>query len=326
MNLVVTGGAGYIGSVVAELAVASGHRVTVIDNLSCGHRAAVPPRADFVLGSVGDRHLLDRVFAMRPQQAVLHLAAEAAIAPSVTDPARYFGANLIEGAALIEAMRAFGVTKLVFSSTAAIYGEPIALPIDEDHPQAPINAYGESKLMFERMLRWYHRAYGFSVVCFRYFNAAGASATRGEARPDETHLLPLVLDVALGRRQAVTIHGADYPTPDGTCVRDFVHVVDIARAHLLALDRLDDIGFDCVNLGSETGFSVRQVVDAVRRATSHPVPAVEGPRRLGDPAVLVATAGRAREVLGWHRVHAGLEDIVESAWRWRRDHPRGYDE
>ncbi|HUU33159.1 MAG TPA: UDP-glucose 4-epimerase GalE [Vicinamibacterales bacterium] len=324
MKLLVTGGAGYIGSVVAELSVAAGHDVVVLDDLRAGSRAAVPPACTLVVGALGDAAALARCFALGPFDAVLHLAAEAAIEASVTDPALYFRVNLADSLALLDAMRAHGVDRLVFSSTAATYGEPVTTPIDEEHPQRPINAYGESKLMFETCVRWYHRAYGLRAVSFRYFNAAGATAERGEARPHETHLLPLVLDATAGRRPPVQVFGNDYPTPDGTCVRDYVHVVDIARAHLLALHRIDSLGLAWFNIGSESGYSVRQVIDAVEQTLGRPVPWVPADRRRGDPAVLVASAGRVREQLGWVPEHAGLQSIVESAWLWRQRHPDGY--
>lgn len=324
MKLLVTGGAGYIGSIVAELAVGAGHEVVVIDDLRAGNRAAVPRQCPLVVGSVGEPAALAKCFALGPFDAVLHLAAEAAIEASVTDPALYFRANLSEGLVLLDAMRAHGVERLVFSSTAATYGEPSTVPMDEDHPQRPINAYGESKLMFETCLRWYKRAYGLRSVSFRYFNAAGATGARGEARPHETHLLPLVLDAAAGRRPPVQVFGTDYPTPDGTCIRDYVHVVDIARAHLFALDRIDDLDVACFNIGSETGYSVRQVIDTVQSTLGRPVPWIPAGRRPGDPAVLVASAQAVRQHLGWTPAYPGLEAIVESAWRWREDHPNGY--
>lgn len=324
MRLLITGGAGYIGSIVAELSVAAGHAVVVLDDLRAGSRAAVPPTCTLVVGALGDPAALARCFSLGPFDAVLHLAAEAAIEASVTDPAKYFSVNLVDGLALLDAMRAHGVERLVFSSTAATYGEPVSTPIDEEHPQHPINAYGESKLMFETCVRWYHRAYGLRAVSFRYFNAAGATLQRGEARPHETHLLPLVLDAMAGRRPPVQVFGNDYPTPDGTCVRDYVHVIDIARAHLLALERIDALGLAWFNLGSETGYSVRQVIDAVESTLHRAVPWVAAGRRRGDPAVLVASAGRVREQLGWVAEHAGLQAIVESAWQWRQRHPDGY--
>jgi UDP-glucose 4-epimerase len=324
MRLLITGGAGYIGSVVAELSLASGHTAVVVDDLRCGNRAAVPPECPFVEGGVGDPTALARAFALGPFAAVIHLAAEAAIETSVTDPALYFRVNLADSLVLLDAMRANGVSRLVFSSTAATYGEPRAVPIDETHPQLPVNAYGESKLMLERCLAWYHRAYQLNAVSFRYFNAAGATDARGEARPHETHLLPLVLDAVAGRRPPVRVFGSDYPTPDGTCVRDYVHVVDIARAHLLALERIDDLGLAFFNIGSETGYSVRQVIDAVERMLGRRVPWEPAGRRPGDPAVLVASARLVRQTLGWTPSHAGIEPIIESAWQWRERHPGGY--
>ena len=324
MNLLVTGGAGYIGSIVAELAVGAGHDVVVIDDLRAGNQAAVPPACTFVRGSIGDSVALNQAFARGPFDAVLHLAAEAAVEESLTDPARYFQANLSDSLTLLDTMRAHGVQRLVFSSTAATYGEPEVVPMEEHHPQRPINAYGESKLMLETCLRWYHRAYGLRVISFRYFNAAGATEQRGEARPHETHLLPLVLDAASGRRTVVRVFGTDYPTPDGTCVRDYVHVVDIARAHLVALERIDELGLAFFNIGSEKGYSVRQVIDTVERMLGRRVPWEAVGRRPGDPAVLVASAGMVRRYLGWTPACPGLEAIVESSWRWRKRHPDGY--
>ena len=323
MHLLVTGGAGYIGSIVAELAVAAGHNVVVLDDLRAGNREAVPPSCSLVVGSIDDRSALQACFALGPCDAVLHLAAEAAIEPSVTDPATYFRANLTGGLALLDAMRAHDVGRMVFSSTAATYGEPQHLPMDEDHPQHPINAYGESKLMFETCLRWYHRAYGLRAISFRYFNAAGATTERGEDRPHETHLLPRVLDAVAGRRGPVQVFGTDYATADGTCVRDYVHVIDIARAHLLALDRIDALGLEGFNLGSGTGYTVRQVIDAVHEVVGQPVPWTPAGRRPGDPASLVASAQRAEELLGWVPLRS-LSSIVESAWLWRSRHPHGY--
>jgi len=324
MKLLVTGGAGYIGSVVAELAVGAGHHVVVVDDLRAGNRQAVPEQCAFVQGSIGDPEVLAQVFAQGPFDAVLHLAAEAAIEASVTDPGLYFRANLVDGLTLIDVMRAQGVQRLVFSSTAATYGEPQEVPIDETHSQRPINAYGESKLMFENCLRWYHRAYGLRTVAFRYFNAAGATEERGEARDHETHLLPLVLDAVAGRRGPLAVFGTDYPTEDGTCVRDYVHVVDIARAHLLALEKIDALQLDFFNLGSERGYSVRQVIDAAERTLGRSVPWEPAPRRPGDPAVLVASADRATRLLGWAPAYRGLDGIVETAWNWRVRHPAGY--
>jgi UDP-glucose 4-epimerase len=324
MQLLVTGGAGYIGSVVCELAVAAGHGVVVVDDLREGSAAAIPPACRFVQGRVGDRAVLDAAFGAGPVDAVLHLAAEAAVAPSMTDPSPFFHVNVVEGLVLLDAMRAYGCSRLIFSSTAATYGEPQFSPITERHPQVPINAYGASKLMFETCLRWYHRAYGLRVVGFRYFNAAGATASRGEARRQESHLLPLAIDAALGRRAPLRVFGTDYDTRDGTCVRDYVHVADIARAHLQALACVDALGLEFVNLGSEHGFTVLEIVAAVEQVVGTRVPWQPAPRRTGDPGVLVASANRARDALEWTAPASGIEAIVSSAVRFRRDHPFGY--
>jgi UDP-glucose 4-epimerase len=324
MNLLVTGGAGYIGSVVAELAVGAGHVVTVIDNLNDGHRSAVPPACDFIEGDVGDCRVLARAFAIRPQHAVLHLAAEAAIGISMTEPARFYQVNVVQGLALLDAMRAHRVDRLVFASTAAVYGEPRGVPIDETHQKCPINSYGDSKLAFETILRWYHRAYGLRSISFRFFNAAGATTGRGEARRDETHLIPRILDVATGVRPSLTIYGDDYATADGSCMRDYVHVADIARAHLLAVDALDRIRFDAFNIGTETGATVFQVIRATEAVIGRRLPVVIEARRPGDPAVLVASARRISADLGWEPQLPNLDDIVQSAWTWRQAHPRGY--
>jgi UDP-glucose 4-epimerase len=255
---------------------------------------------------------------------VIHLAAEAAIATSITDPAKYFVNNVAKGLTLLEAMRRHGVGRIVFSSTAATYGEPRIVPITEDHPLEPINAYGESKLMFERCLSWFHRAYGMRAICLRYFNAAGATALRGEDRPEETHLIPLALAAAMGRRQALEIFGTNYPTRDGTCVRDYVHVADIARAHLAALARIDEIGFECFNVGSESGYSVLDVIRATETVISRRIPRVMRPRRPGDPAVLVATASKLTRMLGWRPEQSSLESIIGTAWEWKARFPDGY--
>jgi UDP-glucose 4-epimerase len=324
VHILVTGAAGFIGSIVAELAVAAGWRVTALDNLSHGSQAAVPGECRFVQGDVGDRLVLDAIFGSDRVDAVVHLAAEAAIAASMTDPAFYFDANLTKSLVLLDAMRRHDVGRLVFSSTAAIYGEPRALPVTEDHPHQPVNAYGESKYLFERCLAWYRRAYGLNAIVFRYFNAAGATESRGEARPHETHLLPRALDVAAGRQECLDVYGSDYDTRDGSCLRDYVHVVDIAEAHLLALPQLDRIGFDGFNIGSGAGHTVFEVVAAVRRVTGREVPMRLLPRRPGDPAQLVAGAARAHEMLGWQPRLSALDDIVGSAWRWRLAHPHGY--
>lgn len=324
MNILVTGGAGYIGSVVAELAVAAGHHVTVIDNLNEGSVAAIPEGCTFVQGNVGDPWVLARAFSARPIDAVVHLAAEAAIEFSATDPGRFYRANVVEAVALLDAMRLFKVSRMIFSSTAATYGEPVTLPMGETHQQVPINAYGESKLAFERTLKWYHRAHDLKSISFRYFNAAGATKDRGEARHVETHLIPRVLDVVLGTRPHISVFGTDYPTRDGSCVRDYVHVVDIAGAHLLALEKIDTLGFDAFNLGSETGYTVKEVVGATERVLGKTIATKFESRRAGDPASLVASAQRAKSVLGWEPRYPGLDDIIQSAWDFRRMHPHGY--
>lgn len=324
MHLLVTGGAGYVGSVVAEFAAEAGHRVTVIDNLQGGKAAAVPDGCQLIAADFGDDKTLDQVMGDGSVDAVIHLAAEAAIAESVTNPAKYFIANVAKGMTLIEAMRRHGVSRMVFSSTAATYGEPLSVPIDENHPLRPINAYGESKLMFERMLEWYSRAYGFHAVCLRYFNAAGATAAHGEDRPVETHLIPLLLDAVTGKRPALDVFGTDYPTSDGTCIRDYVHVGDIARAHLVALAQIDRIGFDCFNVGSESGYSVLDIIKTTEAVTRREIPRNLRPRRPGDPAVLVATASKLVSVLGWQPQQSSLETIIGSAWEWRQRFPNGY--
>jgi UDP-glucose 4-epimerase len=324
VHLLVTGGAGYVGSVVAEFAVRAGHEVTVIDNLQGGKRGAVPNGCCLIVADFGDAQTLNRVFSGACVDAVIHLAAEAAIGASMTDPARFFVNNVSKGLTLLEAMWRHGVRRMVFSSTAATYGEPRSVPIAEDHPLQPINAYGESKLMFERCLSWFHRAYGIRAICLRYFNAAGATVSHGEDRAEETHLIPLALAAAAGKREALCVYGTDYPTADGTCVRDYVHVSDIARAHLVALDHIDEIGFDCFNVGSESGYSVLEVIRATEAVIKRRVPHVMSRRRVGDPAVLVATASKLGRALHWRPRQRSLESIVESAWAWRTRFPNGY--
>lgn len=326
MKLLVTGGAGYIGSVVVERALDRGHEVVVIDNLQEGHRAALKGECRLVVGDYGNAGLLDSLLSAEPFDAVVHLAAETTVALSVADPAIYFRNNTVNGLTLLDAMRRHGVMRMVFSSTAATYGEPVATPITEDHPQRPINAYGESKLMFERCLGWYHRAYGLRAASFRYFNAAGATAARGEAHRHETHLIPLVLEAATGARAAIDVYGDDYPTRDGTCVRDFVHVADIADAHLLALDQLDSLGLEWFNIGTGTGHTVAEVVHAVQEVTGRRVEQRRLDRRPGDPATLVACANRIRSKLDWTPQYPTLESIIETAWAWKERHPQGYDD
>jgi len=303
----------------------AGHDVWVYDNLCRGHAEAVPTGL-LIVGELADEHRLRAVLEEHRIEAVMHFAAFALVGESMSDPARYYRNNVAAGLSLLEAMRAAGVKRIVFSSTTATYGTPQVQPISEDTPQMPINPYGFTKLCFERMLDDYARAYGWAAAALRYFNAAGASADGqlGEDHDPETHLIPLVLQVALGQRNEVVIFGDDYPTPDGTCVRDYVHVEDLATAHLLALQRLEPGKVLKVNLGTGTGWSVRQVVEACRRVTGHPIPARVGPRREGDPPVLVADVRRAQSVLGWTPRYQDLDQIVATAWNFHRNHPRGF--
>lgn len=320
MRVLVTGGAGYIGSVTAAALVDAGCEVTVLDNLRSGHRALVPTGARFVHGDVADPADLAQALA-RPVDACMHFAARIEAGESMRRPESFFAHNTGATLGLLEALVAAGVQRFVLSSTAAVYGEPVKVPIDEDDPTRPTNAYGASKLLIEEALAWMTRLGRIRSAALRYFNAAGATAERGECHDPETHLVPLVLDVASGRRAHVDVLGTDYPTPDGTCVRDYVHVADLADAHVRALGALDTHDRISCNLGNGSGFSVREVVDAARAATGHPIPTVDRPRRPGDPATLVASAQRAHDLLGWWPVSSDLEQIVGSAWEWhqRRD-------
>jgi UDP-glucose 4-epimerase len=321
MKLFVTGGAGYIGSICVEQLLDVGHTVWVLDNLSEGHRQAVDPRATFIEGDLADRALLFHQLEQIRPEAVMHFGANALVPESMTNPTKYFRNNVANGINLLEACVQAGVGRFVFSSTCAIFGVPAKVPISEDMPKAPINPYGESKLMFENILKWYDRQHGLISVCLRYFNAAGATRRYGEHHWQETHLIPNVLKVALGQRPQVDIFGTDYPTPDGTAVRDYVHIVDLAQAHMLAL-RCESS--DVFNLGSGDGYSVRQVVEAARKVTGHPIPAVEQPRRPGDPPKLVGDSTKIRKLLGWSPKFDSIEEIVRSAWQWHQAHPNGY--
>jgi UDP-glucose 4-epimerase len=316
MRVLVTGGAGYIGSVVAEWLLQQGHAVVVYDNLARGHRDAVPPGGVLVQGDVLDGEALAHELREHRIEAVVHMAAESLVGESVAHPARYYRTNVVGGLVLLDAMRATGVGLIVFSSSAAVYGERAKQPIEEDDPPAPTNPYGEGKLGFERALGWYGRAYGLRSVSLRYFNAAGATHRCGERHDPETHLIPIVLEAAAGRRPAVTIYGEDYPTRDGTCVRDYVHVLDIAAAHGLALEALaGGHAGGAYNLGcGGEGYTVREVIEAAAAVTRRKIPVVVGARRPGDPAVLVAATGRATEDLRWRPQHQELAQIVRSAW------------
>ncbi len=325
MNVLVVGGAGYVGSHCARVLRSRGHQVWVLDNLSRGHRQAVPDDR-LIVTDVADRNVVTQALQNYRIDAVMHFAAFALVNESVNDPALYYRNNVIAALELLEAMRQAKVFKLVFSSTTATYGEPEIIPIAETTPQQPINPYGFTKLVIEQALADYATAYGFSYAALRYFNAAGAApdGNIGEDHDPESHLIPLTLQVALGQREKITIFGDDYPTPDGSCIRDYVHVDDLGAAHLAALDRLQPGKGLCVNLGTGNGFSVRQVVEACRHVTGHPIPEVIGPRRTGDPPELVADATLARTLLDWQPKYTDVTSIVQTAWNWHRQHPRGY--
>jgi UDP-glucose 4-epimerase len=321
MNVFVTGGAGYIGSICVEELINAGHQVTVFDNLTEGHRSAVDPRANFVQGDLIDQELLTRSLQEAQSEAVMHFAANALVGESMTDPGKYFTNNVGNGVKLLEACRAAGVKKFVFSSTCATYGPPERVPMTEDLPQKPINPYGESKLMFEKVLQWYRQLHGLEFVALRYFNAAGATAHFGEDHRCETHLIPNVLKVALGQKPHCEIYGTDYQTPDGTCIRDYIHIVDLAQAHILALAPGKQ-GY--YNLGNGDGYSVREVIRMCQEVSGKKITAIEKPRRPGDPPKLVASAYKAKQDLGWRPKQPKLADIVASAWQWHQKFPNGY--
>lgn len=322
MKILVTGGAGYIGSVTTEQLLDQGHETAVFDNLERGHRAAVDPRAGFFEGDLRDAARIEAVMGEVRPDAVMHFAAYALVPESMQQPDLYFENNLGGGINLAAAMLKHEVPRIVFSSTCATYGQPARVPIDEDTPQRPTNPYGESKLGFEKVLDWYHRLYGTQAIYLRYFNACGATAKFGEDHDPETHIIPIVLQVALGKRDKVFIYGDDYDTPDGTCLRDYIHIVDLARAHILAVTSDHSGPF---NLGNEAGCSVRDIVETARRITGRPIAAETAARRPGDPARLVADASRARRVLGWNPAFDSLDDIINSAWSWHQAHPDGYE-
>jgi len=323
MKILVTGGAGYIGSVAVEHLIEAGESIVVLDNLSQGHRAAVHPAAEFIHADLADQAAIDGALAAHRPDAVMHFAAHSLVGESMQRPELYLRDNVMCGLNLLESMARHGVRRFILSSTANLFDQPRRIPITEDEPIAPGSPYGESKHILERMLHWFHRLHGIRFAALRYFNAAGATAERGEDHSPELHLIPIVLQVALGQRENVTIFGEDYPTPDGTCVRDYIHVSDLAEAHRLALAALDD-GCRTYNLGNGRGFSVRQVIEAARRVTGHEIPAAVGPRRAGDPAELVASSEKIQRELGWQPCYRDLDRIVETAWRWHRDHPDGY--
>ena len=327
MNVLVVGGAGYIGSVTVEELLKNKHQVTVLDNLSRGHRKAVPAEAVFVPGDLGDAKVLEALFAKTKFDAVMHFAAHSLVGESVEQPALYFKNNVSNGLVLLDTMIKHDVKKFVFSSTAATYGEPQVSPITEDVPNAPTNPYGDSKLAFEKVLKAYARAYGLMYAALRYFNAAGATEKCGEDHSPETHLIAVLMQVANGERSHITIFGDDYATKDGTCVRDYIHVVDLADAHLKAVENLKTPGqSDIFNLGNGNGFTVNEVLEAARKVTGHKIPAQIGPRRPGDPANLVASSQKIKQTLGWNPKRAQLSDIIGDAWQWKQANPQGYGE
>ena len=324
MRVLVVGGAGYIGSVTVAELLSAGHEVVVFDSLVTGHAEAVSAGAELVVGDLADAQLLDDVFGRRSFDGVVYYAGFIAAGESMRDPGKYFENNIGHLISLLNAMVKHQVLRFVFSSSAGVYGEPEKTPIEEDAPLAPVNPYGESKAIAERMLRWYDSQCDLRYVSLRYFNAAGATGLLGEDHRPETHLIPVVLEVAAGKLPAIDIFGFDYPTPDGTCIRDYVHVSDLAQAHSLALERAKK-GSAIFNVGNGQGFSNGEVVETARRVTGHPIPVRRVPRREGDPAVLVASASKVKEDLGWEPRFPDLESIIESAWRWHQAHPNGYE-
>ena len=329
MSILVLGGAGYIGSHTALELVKAGRDVIIADSLVTGYRSAVPEGVKFYQGDLRDFDFLDKLFQSEKIDAVIHFAAFSLVGESVTNPLKYYENNLCGTKVLLDAMVKNSIDKIVFSSTAATYGEPENIPILESDRTCPTNPYGEPKLAMEKMFKWTAQAPGMTYVSLSYFNACGAdeSGTIGEAHNPESHLIPLILQVPNGKREAISIYGTDYDTPDGTCIRDYIHVTDLAQAHILAVDYLMNGGeSDIFNLGNGVGYSVREVIETARRVTGHPIPAVETPRRAGDPARLVASSEKAKTILGWKPVHDSLEEIISSAWNWHKNHPDGYNE
>jgi UDP-glucose 4-epimerase len=321
MKIFVTGGAGYIGSICVEQMLDKGHQVTVFDNLTEGHRLAIDPRAEFIEGELRQPESIAQALAAQKPDAVMHFAANALVGESMTNPSKYFHNNVGGGLNLLDGMVSAGVKRLVFSSTCATFGPPDTLPMDETLPQRPINPYGESKLLFEKILRWYDEIHGLRFVALRYFNAAGATERYGEDHRIESHLIPNVLKVALGQRESAEIYGTDYETPDGTCVRDYIHIVDLAQAHILALGAQTSTFY---NLGTGGGNSVAEVIECCRRITGHAIPVVEKPRRPGDPPRLIAASKKIQAELGWEPRYQSLDAIIASAWAWHQRHPLGY--
>jgi UDP-glucose 4-epimerase len=323
MNIFVTGGAGYIGSATAESLLKAGHSVTVYDSLVTGHRMAVPVGARFIESPIEDRRALSKALTQQMFDAVMHFAAFIEAGESMRDPGRFYFNNLTNSLTLMETARQAGVKRFVFSSTAAVYRSSDQ-PLTEESPLGPTNVYGHTKLMVEQALDWYRQVHGLHFAALRYFNACGSLPGRGEAHQPESHLIPLVLRVALGQSEAASIFGTDYPTADGTCIRDYIHIADLVDAHLLALNALGEKDRLVYNLGSGHGFSVREVIEMARKVTGHPIPAIESPRRPGDSPRLVASSGKIQRELGWKPRHDSLEEIISSAWEWQKAHPRGY--
>ncbi|MFL6544491.1 MAG: UDP-glucose 4-epimerase GalE [Verrucomicrobia bacterium 13_2_20CM_55_10] len=323
MRIFVTGGAGYIGSVCSELLLNEGHEVAIFDNLIEGHRRAVDSRAQFIQGDLADRDQIERALSNTRPDAVMHFAAYALVPESMRDPSKYFRNNVSNGLNLLDAMLTTGVQRIIFSSTCALFGPPDRVPIDETAPARPANPYGESKLAFEKILRWYDQVHGLKFVCLRYFNAAGATEDLGEDHRPETHLIPNVLKVALGQRPSLEIYGTDYETPDGTCIRDYIHIVDLAHAHILALGATAS-GF--YNLGTGGGSSVKEVIAACRKITGRQIDTIEKPRRPGDPPRLIASSEKIKKELGWQPQFQSLDVIIETAWAWHQKFPDGYEE
>ena len=323
MKILVTGGAGYIGSIATEQLIAKGYDVVVFDNLYQGHRDAVSPDATFIEGDLANPQALEKVFSQHQIDAVMHFASYTLVGESVNKPFLYLGDNITNGLNLLRATVNHDVKKFILSSTANLFDDPEHMPITEDERIVPGSPYGEGKFILERMLHWLDRTQGMRFAALRYFNAAGASPTYGEDHDPETHLIPLILQVAIDQREYIEIFGTDYPTPDGTCIRDYIHVIDLAQAHILALEALEN-GSRIYNLGNGQGFSILEVIETVRAVTGHPIPTVAGPRRSGDPAILIAGSNKIREELGWKPRYPELETIVQTAWQWHQKHPDGY--
>ena len=329
MAILVCGGAGYIGSHAVHALIEKGEQVVIVDNLQTGHRSALNPKAKFYEGDIRDASVLDKIFTENKVEAVIHFAANSLVGESMEKPLLYFNNNVYGMQVLLEAMVRHGVDKIVFSSTAAVYGEPKRVPIHEDDETCPTNTYGETKLTMEKMMKWVSRANGVRYVSLRYFNAAGAlpDGSIGEDHATETHLIPLILQVPTGRRDHITVFGDDYPTPDGTCLRDYIHVVDLADAHVLALEYLRKGGAsDIFNLGNGQGFSVKEMIAAAEKATGRSIKVEIGARRAGDPAQLIASSEKARSVLGWKPQFTDVEQVISTAWRWHEHHPHGYED